>query len=161
MKRPMIKLWTSFWLALMPGFIAGGFALAQSPSQRTPATISTLALPPAPKSQVSSSPIYARVLTANVPVYEHPLHPNLEISPVRLLEAGYVWVTLANSKAVQQNNQWWYAINANEYVQADHLEVFKPSTFRGLTVSKPSTFAWIVFDAWTAPGPGEMPGEES
>ena len=108
-----------------------------------------------------SSPIYARVLTGNVPVYQHPLDARQGVDPLRTLDAGYVWVTLAGAQPLAQGNEMWYAINSNEYVQGAYLEPFQPSTFRGRAISTSQSFAWMVFDAYTAAVPGELPDAET
>jgi lipoprotein-anchoring transpeptidase ErfK/SrfK len=75
------------------------------------------------------------------------------------LDSGYVWVTLTSPQPVEQDEQAWYMINADEYVQAGYLEVYQPSTFQGLASPSSETFAWMIFDVWTAAVPGELPDE--
>ena len=117
-------------------------------------------LPP-PDVEKRPYPTYARVITGNVPIYQDPLHASQGLKPIRSIDAGYVWVTLADSEPIPRGAQRWYAINEDEHVQADYLEIYQPSEFQGLSISTPKTFAWMVFDAWTAPGAGEMPGDDS
>ena len=108
-----------------------------------------------PNSDPNTSPIlpltYARAVTHNVLVYN-----TSDITPVRSLGAGYVWVSLANSQPITQNEQAWYAINQDEYVRADQLSLFTPSTFQGITLAGTPAhpFAWMVFDMWPSPAPG-------
>ncbi len=158
-----MRLWTSLWLALVLGLIGGGIALAQTadpPAEQTEPR-PTITPTPTPDPLLESSLTYARVITGNVPVYPQPLQATTEFSPVKFLAPGYVWVSLADPQLVQQEDQHWYAINQDEYVQADYLEIYQPSTFRGLALSRPKPFAWVVFDAWTAAAPGEVPGKDS
>lgn len=104
---------------------------------------------------------YARVITGGVPVYSHPLEALLQLSPVRMLDQGYFWVSLADPQPFKYGPFFWYKINQNEYVQADHLEPYQPSGFQGIEITEPATFAWIVFDTWTAAVPGQEPGADS
>jgi hypothetical protein len=124
-------------------------ALAESPDKLA-------SLPPQEDTSNASDPpilpfTYARVVTDNVLVYE-----TTGITPVRSLGAGYVWVSLAHTSTVVQNNQMWYQINPDEYVQADQLSLFTPSTFHGveLKATPERSFAWMVFDMWTSTAPG-------
>jgi hypothetical protein len=141
------------------GFILTGVALA-SPDPFTPELHIDAASPP-PDTSVNPSLVYAKVATTGVPVYADPLHALVGIAPTRFLEPGYVWVTLAEAQPFQSADQLWYTINAGEYVQADHLQFFQPSTFHGLLISTDRTFAFVVFDTWTAPAPGVLPGADS
>jgi hypothetical protein len=133
-----------------------GVALADQP------IISPAAKPsPPPEAEQRAYPTYARIITGNVPIYQDPGHASQGIAPIRAMDAGYVWVTLAAAQPITQEAQLWYAINENEYIQADYLEIYRPSEFHGVSIPTPKTFAWMVFDAWTAPGAGEMPGDAS
>ncbi len=108
-------------------------------------------------------PIYAQVITGEVPVYAHPLHATTGITPARSLGTGYLWVTLADPEPIYYEGQAWYLINQNEYVQADHLAIHEPSTFRGVALpahpDKP--FAWLVFNAYTSSAPDERPTKDT
>ena len=94
---------------------------------------------------------YARVMTNNVWVYN-----TSGITPVRSLGAGYVWVSLANSQPITQNEQVWYMINPDEYVRTDQLSLFAPSVFQGIALAgaPAQPFAWLVFDMWPSLRPG-------
>ena len=116
---------------------------------------------PPPDSEKLLSLTYARVLTGNVPVYSDPLHVTTGVSPTRLINTGYVWVTLATTQTLRYSNQQWYEINENEFVQADFLDIYRPTAFHGVRISTPTTFAWMIFDAWTAANPGEFPDDNS
>ncbi len=124
-------------------------ALAETPDK-------SASLPPKGDTTDTSDPpilpfTYAHVVTHNVLVYE-----TTGIIPVRSLGAGYVWVSLAHTQTITQNNQLWYQINSDEYVQANQLSIFSPSTFQGvkLTGTPERSFAWMVFDMWTSTAPG-------
>jgi hypothetical protein len=90
-------------------------------------------------------------MTNNVWVYN-----TSGISPVRSLGAGYVWVSLANSQPITQNEQVWYMINPDEYVRIDQLALFAPSAFQGIALAgaPAQPFAWLVFDMWPSLRPG-------
>ena len=104
---------------------------------------------------------YAYVLTNNVPVYAGPIAPgSLEaLNPVRTLGAGYLWVSLYNTQPVANNGRSWYRVNSSEYVLADHLAIYRPSQFQGLTLSAhpEHSFAWMVYSAQPSAKPGEAP----
>ncbi len=106
---------------------------------------------------------YAFVVTNNVPVYAHPSHAAAGESPVRSLGAGYLWVSLANAKAVHQDGWAWYQINKNEYVRADQLAIYRPSAFQGVTLpAHPNQpFAWLVYSVQVSKAPGEAPAKDA
>lgn len=187
MRRSVANLGISIWMALGLGLASHHLVLAQ-PLDQPP--LSSLIAPAGSVAQVlgdasgathfpatshpefetplatSPPPVtpkltYARVITGNVPVYQHPLQATLGLSPVRSLAAGYVWVSLADTQPIEQSGAHWYRINPDEYVQADYLEIYQPSAFRGLIQPPVETFAWIVFDTWTAAEPGALPGADS
>ena len=99
--------------------------------------------------------VYARVLTGPVWVYQS----TTGITAVRSLDAGYLWVSLANAQPIYENNQGWYLINKDEYVRAEQLSIYTPSAFQGgqLTATPGKPFAWIVSNVWLSAKPGEAP----
>jgi hypothetical protein len=125
-----------------------GLVLAESPDQ-------SAALSGPPSSNTGDPPVlpyaYARVVTNNVPVYQ-----TSGITPVRSLGAGYLWVSLTNTQLITLNQQAWYSINQDEYVRADQLALFTPSTFQGVTLTHTPeySFAWLIFDMWASAVPG-------
>lgn len=162
--RRSLKSWQQLWLAFSVGIgltlsAIGGLKSAQAagPSDSSPVAPPAYSLEP----ELRRRPIYARVITGNVPIYQDPAHHSQGQSPVRWLDSGYVWVTLPTTQALTHQEQLWYAINPEEYIQASFLEIFQPSEFRGLRLFRPSTFAWMIFDAYTAPGPGLLPDEDT
>lgn len=150
---------TTFWttrilLSIVLGLVltlglVSRIALAESPNPRA----STL--PESFSAGTNNPPIlpytYARVVTDNVLVYEAS-----GITPMRSLGTGYLWVSLTNSQPITQNEQAWYVINQDEYVRADQLSLFSPSTFQGvsLTGTPERSFAWMIFDMWPSTAPG-------
>jgi lipoprotein-anchoring transpeptidase ErfK/SrfK len=160
----MIRLWRQLGLAVLLGlglasFILTGAALADP----GPTLFEVEATPASPPPDTSASPglVYAKVATTGVPVYADPMEAMLGLSPSRTLDPGYVWVTLANTQTLQYGDKSWYTINEGEYVQADHLQFFQPSAFKGLPVSTDRTFAFVVFDTWTAAAPATVPASNS
>lgn len=128
-------------------------AMAESP---TPPISAGIFIPPAAMPDATQL-TYARVITGSVPVFAAPT----DSEPARTIEQGYVWVTLENYPVTLHKNELWYAINPNEWVQASYLQVYQPSSFMGLALSEPKTFAWVVFDTYTAPAPGQQPDSNS
>lgn len=102
---------------------------------------------------------YARVVSDEAPVYADPAQAALGISPTRSLGTGYVWVSLADRQSLPVDGRLWYLINENEYVRADQLEIYQPSAFHGVALSRPTdhAFAWIVYDTWASSTPGATP----
>lgn len=90
---------------------------------------------------------YARVATDDVWVYD-----TAGITPLRPLGVGYVWVSLTNTQLITQNNQVWYQINPDEYIQVDRISIFTPSTFLGVELTGTPTlpFAWTIFEMWAS-----------
>jgi hypothetical protein len=168
----MVKLWTSIGFAGLLALIIGGVVLAQTNDPPQSSLRDTVVLPPrppvsapaptvTPQATPTSTLIYAKVITGSVPVYEHPLDASSGAPPVRTLDLGYVWVSLASTQTVPFAGQEWYRINAEEYVQSDDLSLYQPSTFHGKEITNPSTFAWVIFDTWTAAAPGQKPDDTS
>lgn len=147
-----IRVWLRVGLGVFLGLVLtlggiSGIVLAESPDR---------SLLSGPLSSNTGDPpvlpyAYARVVTNNVLVYE-----TSGITPVRSLGAGYVWVSLTNTQLITLNQQAWYAINQDEYVRADQLSLFTPSTFQGVTWTRTPEhpFAWLIFDMWTSSAPG-------
>ncbi|MCB0208182.1 MAG: L,D-transpeptidase [Anaerolineae bacterium] len=155
----MTKLGITLFLACLVTLFTYPVALAQTIKQEQ-ADITTAASPP-PESSSLLTLTYAKVATGGVPVYAHPNDAALGNPPVRWLDSGYVWVSLPEKDAVKVRDQLWYNINDDEYVQADYLQFFEPSTFHGITSPRANRFAWIVFDTWTAEKPATAPNEET
>jgi hypothetical protein len=144
-------------LPVMLGFILtlsllSGMAWADTPDSTSPHPVGDkVALAPAsPDTSAAGQPpllpfTYARVATDDVWVYD-----TTGITPVRPLGIGYVWVSLADTQLITQNNQAWYQINPAEYVQANRVSTFTPSTFVGVELANTPTqpFAWMIFDMW-------------
>jgi len=87
---------------------------------------------------------YARVVQDDAPVYEHPSDVARGLPPKRRLGTGFIWVS------VQDQTTWegqdYYRINPGEYVAAEALSFYTPSTFQGvaLATQPESPFAWIL-----------------
>lgn len=148
-----MRVWARVLLGVLLGLIlalswVSGVGLAESPDHSAMLSVSS-------SSNTNDPPVlpytYARVVTNNVLVYE-----TTGITPVRSLGAGYVWVSLANSRPITLNEQAWYVINENEYVRADQLSPFTPSIFQGITLTGTPgrPFAWLIFDMWASAAPG-------
>ncbi len=146
---------------LLAAGAVGGVASARAAVEEPSARVGSFA------GDGGSDPIlpltYAYLVTTNVPVYAHPAHAASGEPPVRTLGAGYLWVSLASAQPVYQDGQAWYLINANEYVQADHLAIYRPSAFQGvaLPAHPDRPFAWMVFSARPSARPGEPPAKDA
>ena len=164
MRQPLTTRRVHLWLALTLGIgltlsALGGLTLAQAAGPLDSSPSGNYGPPPEFEKRIL--PTYARVITGGVPVYQDPTHATQGREPLRWLDAGYVWVTLAAAQPITHSEQLWYAVNPAEYIQADYLEIYQPSDFRGVPLLRPSTFAWLIFDAYTAPAPGALPDSDS
>ena len=106
-------------------------------------------MPPLPAlSQVqpgdSPLPTYARVVQDNVPVYGHPSEADQGLPPKRQLGSGFIWVSVQGQTRYAGRD--YIQINPGEYVLADALSLYQPSTFQGvaLTQQPERPFAWIL-----------------
>ena len=106
---------------------------------------------------------YAYVITANVPVYASPSDAVAGLPPVRTLGAGYLWVSLADGKPIEQGGQNWYQINQGEYVRAGDLSIYKPSAFQGLTLAgtPDKSFGWMVYSPKVSASAGAAPAQDA
>jgi hypothetical protein len=98
---------------------------------------------------------YAQVIINEAPVYAHPSHATIGLSPARSLRTGYLWVSLADAEPIYDDGQDWYLVNQDEYVRADHLAIYEPSTFQGVALPRhpDHPFAWLVFDTYVSTSP--------
>ncbi len=166
MERRSLKRISKGLIALASGLVLafgaiGGIASARQGVELPPARDGLSA---GPGSGESALPLtYAYVVTSNVPVYAHPTHASIGEPPVRSLGAGYLWVSLAGRQPVYHDGQAWYLINANEYIRADHLAIFRPSAFQGraLEAHPDKPFAWMVYSAKPSAQPGEAPAQDA
>ncbi len=146
----MTKIYLSIILPIILGFGLAisalcGLALAQEGD-----TIVMVSVPATPEpTNLSALPFiyYARVLVSETIVYSNPIRRTEQVTPLRTLGTGYLWVSLTNSHPISVDNQAWYMINKNEYVPMEHLAIYTPSTFQGITVTSQPTmpFGWLVY----------------
>ncbi|MDM8520359.1 L,D-transpeptidase [Anaerolineales bacterium HSG6] len=146
----MLQLTMSILLAglLLVGTLTT-LTMAQEPNSDSAAPTITESSPFEPLPQISMTmPFsYARVITDEVPIYGNPLSSTGELSPTHSLGTGYLWVSLANSQPLTINNQSWYQINEDEFVKMEHVALYTPSVFHGITFTTPPTqpFGFLVY----------------
>ncbi len=102
---------------------------------------------------------YAEVTTQPAPVYRAPWGDITGKKPKRMLEGGFLWVSLETPLPIDSGNFTWYNINKNEFVQKDYLSFFDISTFKGIYIKKhplSGTYGWLVLDTYTSPKPGRQ-----
>lgn len=87
---------------------------------------------------------YARVVQDDAPVYGQPSEAAQGLTPKRRLGAGFVWVSVEGLTTYEERD--YYQINAEEFVPADALSIYNPSSFRGVALAdQPQRpFAWIL-----------------
>lgn len=107
----------------------------------------------------SNTLTYAWVVTANVPVYANPG----DAAPVRDLGAGFLYVSLSDTRPVVVGDQTWYQINKGEYVNAANLQIIKPTSFRGitLTATPDKPFGWLVYSVYPSSEAGAAPAKSA
>jgi hypothetical protein len=157
MTKRVLPLVVGLMLAMMA---VGGIASARTGVELPPARDGLLELSRGDNSILPLT--YAYVITNDVPVYASPSLAAVG-EPVRTLGAGYLWVSLVSAKPIVQDGQAWYQINANEYVRADQLALYKPSAFAGVQLDAPpeSPFAWMVYSVQASAQPGEKPAKDA
>ena len=106
----------------------------------------------------NSTLTYAWVVTNNVSVYAAPG----AISATRNLGAGFLYVSLADTKLIAVGDQKYYQINKGEYVKATDIRLIKPSAFQGVTftATPDKPFGWMVYSARTSPKAGEAAAKD-
>ncbi len=100
---------------------------------------------------------YAEVTGQPAGVYSAPLANIKNVRPVRMLDGGFIWVSLETPTLFKVGINSWYYINPGEYVLADSLTKRPVSTFKGLDFSRFSLqgdCGWIVLDTVTSKIPG-------
>lgn len=87
---------------------------------------------------------YAQVVQDDAPVYNHPIEAVYGLPPKRRLGIGFVWVSLRGQTSFEGHD--FYQINPGEYVPAEALSMYRPSTFQGvaLAAQPERPFAWIL-----------------
>ncbi len=100
---------------------------------------------------------YANVSRLPASTYAHPMEAEAGLPPRRTFVTGSVWVSLQGM--VEYNEQVWYQINPNEFIQAEHLSPAYPSRFRGvlLTEQPPYPFGWVTRNVNPSALPGSAP----
>ncbi len=105
---------------------------------------------------------YAQVIEQPAPVYRAVWHDLTGKRPVRVLDGGFLWVSLETPLPIQSGNFTWYQINKNEFVQKRYLAFFEPSVFKGIEATssgldlKSGQYGWVVLDTYTAASPGKQ-----
>lgn len=112
----------------------------------TPVSDPLPSLPVLPEAQLSNAAqtTYARVTEDNAPVYAHPSEAAQGLPPKRTLGVGFVWVSVDSQ--VTYEGRDYYQINPGEYVAAEALSLYAPSTFQGVALAEQPEhpFAWIL-----------------
>lgn len=100
---------------------------------------------------------YARVVQDDAAVYGHPSEAALRLPQKRSLGVGFVWVTV-QGKATY-DGQDYYQINTGEYVLAQVLDFYQPSSFQGVAPAEQpqGPFAWVL----TSVQPSRTPAGEA
>jgi hypothetical protein len=114
-------------------------------SIRLPDPLPTLAVVPVEVTEGSVVPLtYAQVVQDDTPVYGHPIEAAYGLPPKRRLGVGFIWVSVQGQTTFEGRD--YYQINPGEYVLAEALSLYRPSTFQGVALAgQPERpFAWIL-----------------
>ncbi len=89
---------------------------------------------------------YARVVSDKVLVYQYPWFETFDMPPTRTIRPGFVFVSLENKEAITSKGEWWYQINQEEFILAQHVVPITPSQFQGITFSNTPErpFGWVI-----------------
>lgn len=98
-------------------------------------------------------------LVYDLPQPPLPQPPISEITPVRELKPGFVFLSLKSTTPISYDGELWYHINDGEYIKAKTTKPVTASTFAGIQLaSHPELpFGWVVRQTPVAPKPGITP----
>ncbi len=111
---------------------------------------------PSPEGAVTAF-TYGQITPLPAPTYRHPAEAAAGMAPVRTFVSNINWVSVRGR--VEYGGELWYQINAEEYIQATHLQFPEPSRFQGVVVTaQPAQpFGWLRRDLSPSPTPGAPP----
>jgi hypothetical protein len=140
--------------AVGPGAYAAEFAGA-----RMPDAAPELPLEPLVRHNPVVDLTYARVATADAPVFASPAEA-LAGAPGRNLGRGFIFVNLV--QAVEVDGHLFYRIRSGEYIRAQDVREVKPTTFQGLKFSEAPRYpvAWMVTTVRPSSRPGVPPPQQ-
>ncbi len=118
---------------------------ARIASVRLPDPLPELAVVPIAPSETSGVPrTYAQIIKDHTPVYRHPIEAAHGLPPTRRLGVGFIWVSVEGKTTY--DGREYFRINANEYVPAEALNIYQPSTFQGVALAEQpaNSFARIL-----------------
>ena len=118
---------------------------ARIASIHLPDPLPELAVVPMEPPQDDALPLtYAQVVQDDVPVYSHPIEALYGLPPQRRLGVGFIWVSIQGKTTYEGRD--FYQINKDEYVLAETLSTYKPSSFQGVALAQQPErpFAWML-----------------
>lgn len=97
---------------------------------------------------------YGQITSLPAPTYRHPAEAAAGITPVRTFVSNINWVSVRGR--VDYGGEVWYQINAEEYLQAAHVQFPEPSRFQGVVVAEQPVqpFGWLRRELAPSPAPG-------
>ncbi len=103
---------------------------------------------------------YAFVASRPCFVYSQPYDDLVDKRPKRVMEGGFLWVSLEQDDPIQAGEIIWYQINPGEYVLAQDLKLYEPSKFAGrhldqCDLAPGETFGWIILGVIPSAAPGQ------
>ncbi len=136
--------------------VGPGDYAAQLAASKVPATIPALPAERLPKLTPVVAYTYARVTTANAPLFSSPADGAADKSS-GTLGKGLIFVNIVAT--VQQGDQTYYQIRRGDYIRAADVRTVSPTDFRGVTFSENPVYpvGWVVLNV----RPSLMPGMAS
>ena len=130
----------------------GGYA-AQLAASKAPAVIPDVPAERLPKLTPVVAYKYARVTTANAPLFSSP-EDGLADKVSGTLGKGLIYINIVAT--AQAGDQTYYQIRRGEYIRAADVSVVNPTDFRGVTFSEnpPYPVGWVVLNVRPSPMPG-------
>ncbi len=102
---------------------------------------------------------YAQIIEQPAPVYGVPWMDLSNKKPKRLIDGGFIWVSLESPVGIKSGNCTWYQINDQEFMQEKYMAFYEPSTFKGIDLRQKELdglFGWLVLDTYTSLTPGKQ-----
>ncbi len=102
---------------------------------------------------------YARVVTADAPVFASP-EAALAGTPARTLGKGFIFVNL--TEGLQAGDLALYRIRSGELIRAADVQLIEATTFQGvlLTERPERAFGWVIRTVRPSPMPGVEPSAD-
>jgi hypothetical protein len=139
--------------------VGPGDYAAQLAASKAPAVTPALAAQRLPKLTPVVEYTYARVTTANAPLFGSPAD-GVADKVASTLGRGLIFINIVAT--VQEGDQTYYQIRRGEYIRATDVSTVAPTDFRGATFSENPAYpvGWVVLNVRPSLMPGMAPPHE-